>query len=328
MKKFSVSSNCISCGLCTANSEFLTESSTGEAVPIPGKFISDAELDKANELVNICPAGALSIVEQKSVKNKEDFIKNAISKIQSITDLKEPSEKDFPWNSSEFHVPCYGATGQYCYEYSSNSSANSAAQREFSARAYSQMKPFALNLVMQYKSKYLAPYYVEGAISVYEKKNAEIKMVLTEIAGEFESLFGENFSSNFTKFDVLPDNERNSLLDMLRKDTLFSDEVAERIANKHQSEFPISSYSMYWDTDSEEKYVGKGVFGDKYKTMYCYSGVEKANEAFAKDMLWVAGYIDINLTAYDKAVSLVRLYNASKKKAIEEKISLLKKKQG
>lgn len=324
MKKIVVSSECIACGLCTATDKYLQEDNVGQAVPIPGKLINDSELNEVNDLISNCPAKALSLVEVKNAKSKKDFIAAAIKKLSEIDEMEKPKQSDFPYNSSELSVPYYGATGQYSYNYSSNSSANSAAEREFNSRAYSQMKPFALKLVMQYKSKYLAPYYVAGATSVYEKKNTEIEKILAEISGELESMFGEELSPDFVEFDVLPDTSRDSMLDMLRKDTVFADEVAERISNRHRSEYPLSSYSMYWDVDYEEKYVGKGVFGDKYKTMYCYSGVEVANEHFAKDMLYIAGYIDINITAYDKACVVVSEYNTNFKKAIEEKIAILK----
>lgn len=301
----------------------MQEDKAGKAQPIPGKLINDAELKEVNQLISKCPTNALSLSDVNSNMSKKDFVDNAIKKLSSISEISI-KKSDFPYKESEFSVPRYGAAGQYSYNYSSESSANNAAEREFDSRAYSQMKPFALNLVMQYKSKYLAPYYSADSANVYTKKNSEIIQVLSEIAGEYESLFNKKLDSSFTVFDISPDTSRNSVLDMLRKDTLFADEVAERIANKHRSEYPISHYRTYWDTDSEEKYVGKGVFGDKYKTVYCFSGVENANAEFARDMLWIAGYIDINETAYDKACVVVNEYNRNMAKAIEEKISILK----
>ena len=368
MKKFSVSSDCVFCGLCTVTDTFLQEDNTGCVVPIPGKFIVDSNLDEAMQLVKNCPVGALSLVETEGIateknnkismdeihtqekskdkkKNsspktskkvatkkesahnisRKDFISKAEKCLLAISGLKRPELSDFPYNSSEFSIPCYGAVGQWSYDYSSYSSADNAAEREFNSKAYSQLKPFALKLVMQYKSKYLALYYADGKNRIYEKKNAEIKKVLKEIAGEYECLFGKKLDKSFTDFDVLPDTYRDSMFDMLKRDTVFSDEVAERIANKHRSEYPISEYHSYWDIDSEEKYAGKGLFGDKYKTVYCYSGVEKANEELAKDLLWVAGYIDINVTAHDKACVVVSEYNTNMQKEIKKKIEMLKK---
>ncbi|MBQ8195485.1 MAG: ferredoxin [Oscillospiraceae bacterium] len=324
MKKLAVSTACISCGLCTVTNEYLQEDSTGQAIPVPGKLISDNELATVKQLIDNCPVSAISFVEVQKPMSAKDFIAAATKKISAIATLPTPKQSDFPYNSSEFSVPYYGAAGQYRYEYSSESSANSAAEREFNEKAYSQLKPFALKLVMQYKSKYLAPYYVSGPTSIYEKKNAEIKSLLAEIAGEYESIFGQKLPASFVTFEVFPDTERNSMLDMLRKDTVFSDEIADLIASKHRSEYPISNYRSTWDTDYEDKYIGKGMFGDKYKTVYCYKNVEAANKELADDMLRVAGWADINEIALDKACVVVDQYNRNMKKAIEEKIAILK----
>lgn len=326
MKKIKVSEECNACGLCTVTEKYLQESSTGIAMPIPGKYIEDYDLTEVEDLVRNCPVGALTITEEFVKTSKADFISDAIAKLEAVCELDLPKRSDFPFIDREYSLSCSSPRGEYDYVYSSYDKAKRAAQNEFDRIAYSQIKVLALNLATKYKSRCLAPYYDIESQNIYDDKNKTIEELLKEIAGGYYAVLGKNLPSDFTEFKVYPDNDSSSLMRGLRKNEYFSDNLASEITSSVKSDNSLSSYDCYFDIDDTEKYEGQGMFGkSKYKTVYCYKNISKAVDELIKDIIRAARYVDCDEYACDKAQSLVHQYNYKMKKEIQKKIDILKR---
>lgn len=330
MKKVTVSGKCNACGLCTIDQKYLEESSTGMAVAVSGKYISDNDLQQVEELVRNCPEGALSIVEEVLNMSKQDFVKNAVKQLESIAELGKPESSDFAFHKSDYSLQTQYPNGQYEFEYSSYEKANRAARNEFDRIAYSQIKVMALNVLTMYRSKCLAPYYDLKSPNLYADNNKKIENILKEINGRYKALFGESLGDKFETFEAYPDTSNCSVLEGLANNRYFSPHFASEVEASINSEYPLSSYETYWDIDDREISECKGKVGTRsfrqvYVTKYGYTNVQNAVKELAKDIINYISYEDIKSSAYDYACSLIREYNYEMENKIRERIDILKR---
>lgn len=333
MKQFKVSDECICCGACLGTTDLLVENAEGKAVPASRGYISDDFLSKAQEIVSDCPVGAISIIETgvSSAEGKAGLKKLAASlegKLKGIT-IPKITANDVKFDVTKYHINTPYPSGECQYVYSSESKAESAALREFDRIAYSQYSRFIVDALVQYKTDKLRPYYILDENSFYGQINKKFEEILTSFANEAESLSNGKikFSSDFCKFNVYPDADRNGCIGVLSEFETCTFESSIMREYKSDSQYSTrDSYLMYIDTDDMEMYDGQSWFGnDKYVDKYCYENVYEAVKEFVKDLTDAMKYVGID----NKGASLINgalmTYTENVNKAIKKKVNDFKR---
>lgn len=157
MKQIKVNEKCNGCGLCIMSCSYLQENADGNAQPIQGKAVKEADLNEVMKTVNSCPEGALSIVETGSASQSG---KNGVNEV--ISDLKKKcaslSVKKVNRAAVKFKIDVDAFPLMYSGKerrsiYSSESAARSAAREEFSRLYYSESayRPMLKNVFVSYK---------------------------------------------------------------------------------------------------------------------------------------------------------------------------------
>ena len=102
MKKLTVSSTCIACGICVMQTDLLKEDAKGYVHPVADAYIQDSEMVQIQALINNCPAKAIQIVddplqnmsnEQLLEKLKQERNKVKIDEVRGSPDLKYDEKK-------------------------------------------------------------------------------------------------------------------------------------------------------------------------------------------------------------------------------------------
>jgi len=334
MKKFEISKNCNACGLCTTMTDLLTEDSKGFARPVEGKFISDAFAEEAEKIAAQCPASAISVVEGSSVRatgkqGLTELIEVLEKKLRSIGDLK-PDRSSFDFDAKKYKADATFPTGAiknldgeeyYHYFYSSPGSAKGAARDMFN-QMYANLDSIISAPLSQYKSEALVKYYSTDEFSIYSEFNKKYVEILKETAGEARLMSDNKISlpDDFDRFDVVAHNGEESFFKILKTFEIY---VLEDV--KKDFDHSESSYTQYFTTDSEKRYVGDGLFGRaKYETRYSYSSDELAEACsdFLNDINYCLqiNASDVASRAFSAANGFIENYNWLAKKEAERKI--------
>lgn len=330
MKQISVNENCSGCGLCIVNCRYLQENAEGNAQPVDGKAIQDKDMESIKKIIAECPEHALQIVEKGSTDKKgaagvADIIDSLKYQCNSFT-VKKVSNSDVKLNSKGYYIPIPRSSKEYRRDYTSESSAKSAAKDEFNRLCYSEtaFRPIIKKVFVEYKVNVLKPYYTctdtEG--SAYYIYNKQIRKLLTDVYAEIGEVLGGN--------NKVPESWKNFSVYLKEKDWAIEPlkEFDERSTSsgiiadlKDRGEY--TSLSWYVDRlnyDHDEIYVGEGLFGkSKYKNMWYFSGFyEEANE-FIDDL---RGSIDsMSGDIEDGAVSSVNYALEAFENKVKEELS-------
>ncbi len=331
MKKFCVSNNCIACGQCIQMTDLLVENAVGKTEAASQGYITENFIEQAKEIVSECPAKAISIVEvgNTSVSGKDGLkeLKRKLEEKLYAFQFPKVSLQDIKFDANNYSIAIPGSRGEYQYSYSSHSQAKSAGKEEFNRIMYSQYRPIILNVFVQYKNDKLQPFYTceRTEKSYYYRINKQIERILAEFANEASAISNENinFSNDFLKFDVYPDNRKDSYMNIALAGFEAKSTQSGIMAELNKlSGTSLSSYADGLDTDDMEEYAGEGLFGgSKYKTKWCYSGIRSACEDYIKDLKWAMDFVDIDEGALEIVQSIVEEYVKEAKKAMENKIS-------
>lgn len=288
------------------------------------------ESEKAVEIEKLCPVKA--IILSKEEKSSKQLLVEKLEKLKGCM-AKCPTNEDIPFKKEEYSVPIPVASGEYRYTYSSDNSANRAAESEFDRRMYSQIDVIILRIITEYRTKYIKPYYskAEADKSVYAACNKQVEEILEEIAYMLrQEGMADDLPQNFLTINVFPD-ENDTTWKMLNKGELISDEMVSSIRSEFNSGSysSLSDYESYWDTDDREEASGTGFGGRiKYKDKYCYMNLRGAFQELAKDILNACYYKDgfIVERAIDTVKWLVDQYNKKLKEVLEPRIQYIERK--
>ncbi|MBQ9765838.1 MAG: hypothetical protein IJW18_06550 [Lachnospiraceae bacterium] len=317
-----VTERCVQCGSCLGcGYDFLSSASNGEIIVRIGTFLSEQSLEYKT-LKEVCPVDAFEINNIVTSADKKQMIETMIAELKDYKGLEKPTVKDIPFNKDEYHVSIPVASGEYRYDYSSDSAAERAALREFERAMYSQIDSIILKIITEYRVKRIKPYYTveleEG--SVYAKSNQKVSEILAAIKNVMDC----ELPADFTNVNIYPSNEETGVWKMLNRGELISEEFISEI--RSEFDYPSSQYDCYWRTDDMETYAGTDWRGNsKYKYMYCYKDIRGAFEELAKDILNACGYArnDVEERALSKVQWLVDVYNKELRALIDEKLRIL-----
>lgn len=314
--KFKMKDGCAGCGLCYFQyPDYFKESNSGSASVNEGKLLDDNL--QAKKIAAVCPNKIIEVV-QAGANKKQEAIK-IIEQLKKFSGCPVPTESMLRFDKNEYHIDIpYSRGGEY--DYSSIRAAERAARDEFVSKMYSQIDNIILNIITQYRVKYVKPYYTKNINegSVYAKTNSEVSILLKSL----RNVIDDKLPSDFDTVEVFPD-ERSLDWKMLNKGELISDELISAV--KNEFDYPADDYIAYIDTDSMERCVGTSWRGDlKTKEMYCYGNLREAFTELGKDILNACYYADESIMhqAVESTQYLVNDYNERLKKFLAEKIKL------
>lgn len=330
MKKISVNGNCSGCGLCIVNCHYLQENAEGNAEPVEGKAIEDKDFESVKKVINECPEHALQIVEtgstnKKGVAGAKEIINALKNKCNDFT-VKRVNNSDVRLNCKDYYIPIPNSSKEYERDYTSKSSAKSAAKDEFRRLCYSETaySPMIKKVFVEYKVNVLKPYYTctDGEESVYYAYNQEIRKLLLNAYGEVCDVMGGKIKvpESWKDFSVyLP--ERDWVIGSLKNFDTRSTSSGIIIHFKDRGEYTsLSWYVDRLDFDYDETYVGESMFGKvKFKNMWYFSGFYDEAEEFVDDL---KGSIDsMSGDIEDGAVSSVNYALETFEKKVKEELS-------
>lgn len=313
---FKISDACVGCGMCfSSRPDLFKENQLGTAMVIDGAKAKD-ELE-ANSIIKICPEHAINI--EKISGNDKQLAVSILEKIKNFSGCTLPTMKDIPFVKEEYSIDIPVASGEYRYEYSSDTTAEKAGLREFDSKMFSQIDNYILKIVTQYRVKHIKPYYskeiTEG--SVYAKTNQQ----LAELLKSLKDFFGSSLLSDFDSVEVFP--EKDTYWKMLNKGEILSDEMIP-VIKRHFDQF-LSDYECYIDSDDREVSAGTDLRGNtKYKDKYCYCHINQAFESLADDILSSCYYADdkIQERAFEIIKVLVDEYNKELEGFIKDRVQI------
>lgn len=311
-----IKNDCIQCGSCLGcGYDFLYSLDDGTVAVKSGTVLKKEIFNKLKE---ICPVDAF---EFDSKVSKKTILLELKKKLEDFKGCLLPTVKDLPFNVDEYRIPIpVGSSSRYVY--SSDREAERAALSEFERKMYSQIDNLILQVITEYRIKYVKPYYTknENEGSVYAKINAEVNEIIDGIM----NILAEKTPSNFSKINVFPDNDIS--WKMLNRGELLSDEMISAV--KSQFDYSADSYSYKWDTDYTEVIVGKSLFGDfKCKEKYCYENLYDAYIELRKDLMncfkWTKDRLEeraVEVTSW-----VVGEYNEELSEEINKRVEMLNK---
>ena len=294
MKKLVVKTeNCTACGICTMDCGLLQETSSGTVEVVGEGRVPNDQLEKIKGIVALCPAGALSLVDDDFDATKA--LENLKLKLNEPLKLSPPSKNDYYWELDErddyvkeLPTPYISGENDYCYK--SSSDARSAGKQAFRDEVYSQADALAQQLIVSYWQRKMYPIvcYAEISGNFKYETHKELTTKLKSYVHEIEACTGKNLSlpSDFYKFRT--------------KDTEYIEDRQEKpnewLAGRIRENLPSASeFYERIKTDSEYHYVKVShLFGDdtyEEKKRYAYN-IQKAIESFNRQLgrtVWKCG---------------------------------------
>lgn len=337
MKQIKVNANCNGCGLCIVNCSYLQENDEGNAQPVPGKAIKDSELPEVQKVVSDCPEKALSIVEtgKATVSGKAgmnqviDALKNQCNSIS----VKKVGCSDVRLTAKKYSIDIPYSNKEYKRDYTSESSAKSAARDEFNRLLYSEnaYRPLIKKVFVEYKVNVLKPYYncEDVPESAYYQYNEIVRKQLADAYAEISVLIGDGkLPASWKEFSVYP-KYKDWSIEALREFDERSTSSGIIADLKDRGEYTsLSWYIDRLDYDYDEQYVGEGLFGkSKYKNMYYFSGFREEAKEFVDDLMGSIDSMsgDIEEGAVSQINSAFETFEGELKKEYMAKIEELKK---
>lgn len=301
MKVFKVSEACNGCGECIVSTGFLIEDTKGFAIPSPGEYIKDKDLPMAEKLVQQCPVGALSIVEQSSTpkRGKDGLAQLAKVLEERMKALEIPriSHKELAFKEEDYSI-AHQQVNEYKSTYDSWDAAVRAGQKEFRSVYMDHIKEFVINALSQYKSKVLRQYYdlSDPKHTYYAGIGAKMATILKEVKAEACSL-SESVLSFPEDLIYFHPEEAPRFQEMLNEEyskyILMNDYIncfCEAFEKECRSDDRESRYENWIVAQEYGQREVKSLFGTTWKPTYAMEGVNKAGEAMLKRLLFRLSY--------------------------------------
>ncbi|MEG1958098.1 MAG: ferredoxin [Lachnospiraceae bacterium] len=336
MKQIKVNEKCNGCGLCIVNSPYLQENDEGNAQPVPGKTIKDIDLKEVEKVVEECPEKALSIIDtgKATVSGKAGVnqIIDVLKKQCDSINIKKVGNSDVKLDVKKYSINLPCSNKEYRRDYTSESSAKSAAKEEFNRLCYSEnaYRPLIKKVFVEYKVNVLKPYYncEDVPESAYYKYNEIARKQLADVYAEICELVGDNkLPASWKEFSVYPKN-KDWIIEALKEFDERSTASGIISSMKDISHTDLNSYISDMDFDYDEQYAGEGLFGKtKYKNMWYFSGFNSAAKSFLDDLTWAIEYMssDIEKGAAELINIVFKTFEEELKKTYNDKIEELKK---
>lgn len=228
---------CNACGMCALECNILQEDSDGKVEVVGAGIVADSEVGKVRNVVELCPTGALTLTQEFEEVGKK--LAELKEKMQQPLTFTPPSSDEYEFrleDKDEYAAAIQGSlsvSGEWEYDYSSFSSAESAGKAAFRDEIYSQADALAQQVIVMYEQRRMnkvARYAETDGNYKYGVHQRLIKN-LRGYVNELESYTGKkiSLSSDFFKFRTRDTDYIN------HKQENHNDWLAERIHNKIES---------------------------------------------------------------------------------------------
>lgn len=310
-----IGSNCINCGTCLAlEYPFLQSENFGQIVVKNGTFVDKETIQILNE---ICPQKCFILDNNIS---KKILISKLVQELKKQSTIKHLEIKDVPFNINEYAIPIPKESGNLLYRYSTSNAAEEAALKEFKCKMHSQSENILLKIMTEYRVKYFEKYYTlkSEKESVYLLNNIYIENILKSI----KKLTSDPLPNDFDTFNAKPDK---IMLSIITDGDLDKDN--ETYAYSEFEGAYARDYDYCWSYNWRDDYVGNTIFGNpKYKTKYCYYGVDKAFSECAKDLKDACYYAKdkIEQRSIEIINRTIDSYNSEVESLIKQKLDLIR----
>lgn len=343
MKKLTVSSTCIACGICVMQTDLLKEDAKGYVHPVADAYIQDSEMVQIQALINNCPAKAIQIVddplqnmsnEQLLEKLKQEMNKVKIDEVRGYPDLK--------YDEKKYSVNIPRAKGFYSYDYSSERAALNAGHEIFKSTFWNQKKRFLLDFAAQYKAdvvrRYLDPDCVQNPFFSSISQQYEDILRRTAAVIRAKSCGTTVIPDDFCVFRPEATRDFKQLMKKMYDDIDSTDYIDKMATDFEHSKVEIGNvygrlkyYLHFIDSDSMDTFAGLTRSGKmKEKTMYCYTEVNECGESMVNDLAFFLGCPDspsnsIEISAEQSVNFVISRYRMLAKNEIDKKLAECKK---
>ena len=314
MYKLKVQSDkCIACGACALDCNALQENSSGKVEVVGEGIVADSEVAKVRNIIELCPASALSLTEE--FVDMSAKLAEVKSKMKTPLQFTPPpvSEYEFSMDDRDQYaeaINCSGwVSGEYDFDYKSASSAESAGRSAFRDEIYSQAEALAQQVIVMYEQRKMnrVARYAETSGNYKYGVHQRLIKNMRGYVNELESCTGRKISlpSDFFTFrtrdtEYINDRQEKSndwLADSIRNHLESANEFYSCVKTDKTSEYVTVSS---WFGSDKEKLVYKYAYyidGDKLKRFYRH--VARAT--------WKAGkytkqFCERELDAFHKAI--------------------------
>ncbi len=339
MKQLQVSDKCNGCGLCIVNCDYLQENEEGYAIPAVGKSIKTNDFEVIEKIISECPENAITIIDNSNTNKKgKEGLNDLVEVLKKKADnfsVKRVSKKEvlFACDNYKLDFPYSTLENSSRNNYKSKSAAVSGARSEFSRLYYSESayRPVLKKLFVEYKVKYLKPYYTleDTEESAYYSYNNDIRNMLSNIYTEAMELCQGScdLSEEWKSFYISFKRDDMSIYCLREFDELSTN---SGIISEFKSSGEYTSLDWYidrMDFDCWEKYVGKGLFGDKYENEWSFHGFEASVKEYIDDFKKAIGYKAdaLSESATERINSALEDYEKKAKELLKIKITELEK---
>ncbi|MEG2848057.1 MAG: SUMF1/EgtB/PvdO family nonheme iron enzyme, partial [Bacilli bacterium] len=296
IKKISISSECVACGLCFLCTDYISEDREGKAFVKNSGIFENKDIKKILEIIENCPVKAISI-EKSRLTNKNG--KEGLEELKKIIEsefgdykLPLPSPDLYKFKKEEYSIEIPYSPEEREYKYKSYGKAEAEGLREFDRIMFSKRRTLVQHILIQYKNRYFNQFteYKEIQGNYYYDIISKFKNRFREYVAEIKILSPNlDISKDFLEFNYKPifGDERGSQFDRERNiyslKNLETTWVAEDIIKDLEE---LKWYETYINWDDRTTYRG-----NKEVELYCYD-LREAKEQLAK---YIIDYSEFNL---------------------------------
>lgn len=318
---------CIACGTCFTISNYIAETPDGKAIPKgTGMIPADAEHEIKN-VISSCPVHIISLQAVKALC-VSDLRQMIQTELRDFT-VDRIDRSTLKFDTDAIYIPMAFSPKQYQYDYSSYNRAKNAAGDEINRLMFSQRKSIIQDVLVQYKTQKLRPYYQ------YEQTNdnfffqleCNAKTILMRIIDQIK-IYKPDLSipSNLLDLSVRPD--KNDSFILIFTQNWFEESNSTRVLNELSGEYyTLNYYANLCDIDDMEMYTGTGLFGhEKYENKYAFKNLDCSFQELANDIknacVSVISHESLD-EACDMVSAIVENYSKKVKSVLNEKAQIL-----
>lgn len=295
IRKITVNDECLACGLCINECDWLVENEEGKAIAKDNIFLTSKDMDLFEKVKSICPVSAIGIKNcGRTTTEGEEGLKELLQIVKDLVEnyeIKMPDSKEYYFDKEGYSVPKGYSSREYKYEYKSDSKAEYAGLKEFNRIMYSQRRALIQQILTQYKVNEVYKFFEDSdnEVNYFNKINIEFINLLHEIIYEAK-VIEENLEFDEMLFEYIEP-------EFGRKGDKFDEEMyvyqirhleeiwlTDNIINELED---LNWFDVYVNTDYMENSRGKDI--------YCYKLAE-VQEKFAQQILTETAYV---LNSYD-----------------------------